>query len=166
MTNNDILRRLRYAFDLSDSQMIATFATAQVTVSRAEVSDWLKKDEDPAYQRCSDERLAAFLNGFIIQRRGKRDGDEERPAERKLSRNNVLRKLRIALDLKSEDMLEILNLAQVEISKHELSALFRKPTHKHYRECQDQFMRGFLKGLQLKHRESETENPWDSETTS
>ena len=106
MTNNDILRRLRYAFDLSDSQMIATFATAQVTVSRAEVSDWLKKDEDPAYQRCSDERLAAFLNGFIIQRRGKRDGDEERPAERKLSRNNVLRKLRIALDLKSEDMLE------------------------------------------------------------
>jgi uncharacterized protein YehS (DUF1456 family) len=152
MTNNDVLRRLRYAFDFTDTAMIALFDLGGMSVTRAQVSDWLKKDEDPAFEAFSDEALATFLNGFIIEKRGKKDGAQP-VAETQLTRNGMLRKLKIALKLQADDMLAILALAEVSLSKHELSALFRKPTHKHYRECQEQLMRGFLKGLQLKYRE-------------
>jgi uncharacterized protein YehS (DUF1456 family) len=148
---NDILRRIRYAFDFNDSKMIAIFGQADHEVTREEVSTWLKRDEDPDFQNCSDTLLATFLNGLIIDRRGKKDGPRATP-EQRLSNNIVLRKLKIALDLKAEDMLEIMALADLRISKHELSALFRKPDHKHYRACKDQILRNFLQGLQLKFR--------------
>ena len=61
-------------------------------------------------------------------------------------------KLKIALNLKADDVLGILDLANFRISKHELSAFFRRPDHKHYRECKDQILRNFLKGIQLKYR--------------
>ena len=61
-------------------------------------------------------------------------------------------KLKIALNLQADDILEMLQLADFKISKHELSAFFRKADHKHYRKCQDQVLRHFLKGLQFKHR--------------
>jgi uncharacterized protein YehS (DUF1456 family) len=64
----------------------------------------------------------------------------------------IFMKLKIALSLKAEDVMAILELADFKISKHELSAFFRKPDHKHYRDCKDQILRNFLKGLQLKYR--------------
>jgi len=48
--------------------------------------------------------------------------------------------------------LEIMDLANLRISKHELSAFFRKPGHKHYRDCKDQILRNFINGVQLKYR--------------
>jgi len=151
LTNNDILRRIRYAFDFSDSKMIAIFGLANFEVGREDVSDWLKKEDDPAYQDCTDIQLATFLNGLIIDRRGKKEGPQPE-AESKLTNNIIFRKMKIALDLKAEDILEIMDLTNVRISKHELSAFFRKPDHKHYRECKDQILRNFLKGVQLKYR--------------
>ena len=61
-------------------------------------------------------------------------------------------KLKIAFNLKAEDTLALLALNDVVISKHELSAFFRKPGHRHRRACKDQVLRNFLKGLQLKYR--------------
>jgi len=153
LTNNDILRRIRYAFDFSDSKMIAIFGLANFEVGREDVSDWLKKEDDPAYQDCTDIQLATFLNGLIIDRRGKKEGPQPE-AESKLTNNIIFRKMKIALDLKADDVLEILALADVRISKHELSALFRRPDHKHYRECKDQILRNFLKGVQIKYRDN------------
>ena len=157
MTNNDILRRIRYTFDFGDSKMMAIFGLADLTVSRAQVSDWLKKDDDPAYQECSDIHLAIFLNGLINDKRGKKDGPKPKPEER-LTNNIIFRKLRIALDLKADDIMEILALADSRISKHELSAFFRKPDNRHYRNCKDQVLRKFLKGVQLKYG---PDNPWN-----
>ena len=151
MTNNDILRRIRYAFDLNDNQMIALFKQADLDVTRSEISDWLKKDEDPAYQRCNDTQMATFLNGLINERRGKKEGPQAEP-EHVVNNNIILRKLKIALDLKNEDVLELLELAEFNLGKHELSAFFRKPDHKHFRECKDQVLRNFLTGLQIKFR--------------
>ena len=153
MTNNDVLRRIRYIFDFNDSKMIAVFGQADCKVTREQVSDWLKKEEDPAFQKCSDSQLAIFLNGLINERRGKKEGAQPVP-EQRLTNNIIFRKLKIALDLKAEDILEILELSDMRISKHELSALFRKQDHKHYRECNDQILRNFLKGVQLKYREN------------
>lgn len=151
MSNNDVLRRIRFILDLDDSKMISVFALAGKKVTREEVSDWLKKDHDPAFKECSDKELAIFLNGLIIDKRGKKDGPQSEPEER-LNNNAIFRKIRIALNLQAEDVLDILKLANFRLSKHELSALFRRPDHKHYRACKDQILRNFLTGLQIQHR--------------
>lgn len=156
MNNNDILRRIRFIFDFSDSKMIALLGLADHPVTREQISDWLKKEDDPAYQECSDAQLAMFLNGFIIDKRGKNEGPQPEP-ERRLNNNIVFRKLKIALNLQAEAILEIMALVEVKISKHELSAFFRRPEHKHYRDCNDQMLRNFLKGLQIKFRAAGTE---------
>jgi uncharacterized protein YehS (DUF1456 family) len=152
MTNNDILRRIRYIFDFDDSKMIAVFGCADYQVTREQISDWLKKEDDPAYQNCSDTQLAIFLNGLINDKRGKKEGAQPEP-EKRLTNNMIFKKLKIALNLKAEDVLEILGQVGFPLSKHELSAFFRKPGHKHYRECKDQVLRNFLQGLQLKYRD-------------
>ncbi len=151
MINNDILRRLRYVFDLNDSNMISTFNAAGHEVTREQISAWLKKEEDPAYIKCTDREFAIFLNGLINKKRGKKDGPQPEP-ETRLTNNIIFIKLKIALNLKSEEITEMMDMANFHISKHELSALFRKPGHKHYRDCQDQILRNFLKGIQLKYR--------------
>ena len=149
MTNNDILRRIRYTFAFNDEKMISIFGLAEYPVNREQISAWLKKDDDPDYKACKDIPMAAFLNGLIIEKRGKKEGAIPEP-EKQLNNNIILRKLKIALDLKNEGVLEIMKLADFLMSKHELSAFFRKPGHKNYRECKDQILRNFLMGIQLK----------------
>lgn len=151
MTNNDVLRRVRYIFNFNDAKMESVFALADAEVSREQISGWLKKEEDPDHQKLSDMQLALFLNGLINDKRGKKEGPQHE-AEKRLTNNLIFMKLKIALNLKAEDVLDIMSLAEFRISKHELSALFRKSDHKHYRECKDQILRNFLKGLQLKYR--------------
>ena len=151
MTNNDILRRVRYLFDFSDLKMVGIFGLADYAVTPEQVSEWLKKEEDPAYKKCSDTQLAIFLNGLIIDKRGKKEGAKPEP-ERRLTNNIIFMKLKIALNLKAEEIIEIMALANFRISKSELSAFFRKSDHRHYRDCQDQILRNFLQGLQLKYR--------------
>ncbi|MDX1301889.1 DUF1456 family protein [Photobacterium sp.] len=148
MTNNDILRRIRYTFDFNDATMIEIFGAADHEVTREQVSDWLKKEEDDAFKKCRDIELAIFLNGLINVKRGKKEGPQAEP-EKRLTNNMVFMKLRIALNLKAEDIIDILKLANFSLSKHELSSFFRKPENKHYRECKDQILRNFLQGIQL-----------------
>jgi len=151
MTNNDVLRRIRYTFNFDDTRVIAIFALGGLEVTRAEISDWLKKEDDPDYQTCSDVQLATFLNGLIVDKRGVNDGPQPEP-ETSLTNNIIFRKLKIALNLQADEVLALVNQADFSMSKHELSAFFRKPGHKHYRECKDQVLRYFLKGVQLKYR--------------
>ncbi|HEY9161393.1 MAG TPA: DUF1456 family protein [Desulfomonilia bacterium] len=151
MTNNDILRRIRYAFDLSDQTMSAIFGLAGYQADREQITGWLKTTDDPAYQDLTDKELATFLNGFINYKRGKKEGPQPEP-ERRLNNNIVLRKLKIALNLQSEEIIKIMNLADMSVSKNELSAFFRSQDHRQYRECKDQILRNFLKGIQLKYR--------------
>ena len=149
MTNNDILRRLRFILDCSDSRMMELFELGGKRATREEVSAWLKMDDKPDFQVLGDSLLATFLNGVIIKKRGAREGGVPEP-EKRLTHNIILRKLKIALDFKDEDMLAVMDLVDFPLSKHELSAFFRKPGHNNYRECQSQVLRNFLMGLQLR----------------
>lgn len=151
MTNNDILRSIRYTFDYSDNVMIDIFVLGGETVTRADVSNWLKREEDPDYKGLHDIDLAIFLNGLIIRNRGKKEGDQP-VAEKTLNNNMIFRKLKIALNLKDEDILDVLSHVDRHISKHELSAFFRNPTQPQYRPCKDQVLRNFLQGIQIKYR--------------
>lgn len=155
MTNNDILRRIRYVFDFNDDKMIAIFQSAGSKVTRAEISDWMKSEEDDSFKKLKDVELATYLNGLINEKRGKREGAQPVP-EKNLTNNAIFMKLKIALNLQAEDILEIMELSDFRLSKHELSAFFRKVGHKHYRECKDQILRVFLKGLQMKYRKDAT----------
>ena len=151
MNNNYCLRRIRYILDFGDSKMIDIFAQANQTVTREEVSAWLKKDDDEDFLACRDIMFATFLNGLINDRRGKKDGAQPVP-EKRLNNNIIFVKLKIAFNLQADEILSILALADLRISKHELSAFFRNPGHKHFRECKDQILRNILKGLQLQYR--------------
>lgn len=155
MNNNDILRRLRYTFDFSDSQMIELFDIADFVVERSIISNWMKKEDDPEFIEMDDSDLAIFLNGLIIKKRGKRDGPQAEPEE-ELTNNIILRKIKIALSLKTDDILELYTSINKKISPHELSAFLRNPKQKQYRNCNDQYMRQFLSGLQQKYRGSQS----------
>ena len=136
--------------------MITVFAQADLAVSRSQVSNWLKKDDDPEQQSCDDRILACYLNGLINEMRGKKDGPQPEP-EDKLSNNIIFKKLKIALNLKADDILRMMAVVDFKMSKHELSAFFRKKGHKHYRECQEQILRNFLHGIQVEYRDDTEE---------
>ena len=106
MINNDILRRLRYSFDLDDSKVIQIFSLGNLEVTRAQISEWLKKDDDESYKRCKDAEFAAFLNGLIIDKRGPKQGPAHEN-EQALNNNLVFGKLKIALNLKADEVLEL-----------------------------------------------------------
>ncbi|MGX1025182.1 DUF1456 family protein [Psychroflexus sp. MBR-150] len=151
MTNNDVLRRLRYTFNYSDAEMISFFELVDVTVSRSDVSAWLKSDNDDGFAALNDRYLAAFLNGLIVSYRGEKDGKTP-VIETSLTNNDVLKKLKIAYQLKSDEILELFKLAGKTLSKHELSSFLRRPDHPKYKELMDQYLRNFLLGLQLKYK--------------
>ncbi len=157
MTKNDILRRIRYTFDFRDTKIQKIFSLADHDASLEQISAWMKKDDDDDFKVMKDVELAVFLNGFINIKRGKKEGEQPVP-EKELTNNLILRKLKIALNLKDTDMLEILELANFRMSKHELSAFFRKPGHTHYKECKDQILRNFLNGMRMKYRGKEKQN--------
>ncbi len=157
MTNNDVLRRIRYVFDFNDTKMIEIFALADLPVKRSQVITWLLKDEDPAFEDCNDLMLATFLNGLISEKRGKKPGPQPEP-EQRLTNNIILMKLKIALNLQSTDIIATVELGGFQLSAPELSSFMRRPGHRNYRECKDQVLRYFLKGLQLKYRDDQVQS--------
>jgi uncharacterized protein YehS (DUF1456 family) len=148
MTNNDILRRLRYTFNFTNQQMVDIFALGNLEVTEDQVLIWFKREEDKDYKSCRDKTLAHYLNGLIVFKRGKKEDDKPVPVEDELNNNIILRKLKIAMNMQSDDMIKVLETADFRIGKSELSAFFRKPGHKHYRVCKDQVLRNFIAGLQ------------------
>ncbi|MER3329911.1 MAG: DUF1456 family protein [Candidatus Kapaibacterium sp.] len=151
MTNNDILRRLRYLFDYSDTKIIELFKLADCDVEEALLFDWFRKEDDIDLVEMTDREMATFLNGLIIEKRGKRDGPQPEPEDR-LNNNLILKKLKIALDLKSDDIIDLFALTDKKISPHELSSFFRRPGHQSYRPFMDQYLRNFLNALQTKSK--------------
>lgn len=166
MNNNDRLIRLRYALDIKDTDMVEIFKLGGVEATKEEVKKMLvnpDKLEEGADEESiillSNDLLLSFLNGFITFKRGKKEGAPDKPqkAENTLKNslsinNELLKKVKIALALTSEDLLDIFYEAEVDITKSELSALLRKEGHRNYKICLDRYARNFLKGLAYRYR--------------
>ncbi|MET0289124.1 MAG: DUF1456 family protein [Pseudoxanthomonas sp.] len=154
MMNNTVLRSVRYMLDLSEPRIIeiAQLADSGFSIARDEVQAALKKEEEDGYVVCSDALLAHFLDGLIVHCRGRDESAPPRPVEARVTNNLILKKLRVAFQLKDVDMHAIFDAAGFPVSKPELSALFRLPEHKNYRPCGDQLLRNFLKGLTMRVR--------------
>jgi len=147
MTNNDKLRRIRYAMDISDREVVALFAHVDYVLESDQLDALFRKEDDPLFDECPDDIASLFLQGLVISRRGKKE-DAKGPVHTKsISNNDYLKALRIALKLKDEDIIRIMHSAGVNISKSELGALFRAVGQSNYRPCGDQFLRNFLAGL-------------------
>ena len=147
MTNNDILRRLRYALDINDAQVAATISRSGEETRPAQAGSWLKREGEDGFVEVSDTTLCRFLDGLIIEKRGPRpDGSIPEPLEF-LSTNEILKKLRIALELRDDDMNAIFSQAEFVVTKAELGSFFRKEGHRNYRKCPEQVLRKFIQGL-------------------
>jgi uncharacterized protein YehS (DUF1456 family) len=156
MDNNDVLKRLRYALNITDLKVLELFRLVDYDIPKAELESIFKTEDEAGYVECGDDLMEKFLKALVISRRGRREGaaDGKPPAagRLRLCNNDVLKRIRIALELKDDDIIGIMGLAKVQLSKSELSALFRKPGHPNYRPCGDQFLRNFLVGLTAKYR--------------
>ncbi len=156
ITHNDVLRSVRYMLNVRDDALAAIFRLGGAEVTSADVSAWLKEEDEAGHRPCTDRAMASFLDGLIIHKRGAREGGPSAPRARDEheppTNNVVLKRLRIAFQLTDDDMIALMIAAGFPVSKSELSALFRNPSHPNYRACGDQFLRNFLKGLTARVR--------------
>ncbi|MFD0740203.1 DUF1456 family protein [Lysobacter koreensis] len=154
MINNDVLRSIRYMLDLSDAKVveITRLADPDLPLDKADVPGYLRKEDEPGYVECPNPVLAHFLDGLVLHYRGPNPDGVPRPVEKRITNNVVLKKLRVAFELKDGDMHQAFADAGFPISKPELTALFRQPGHHNFRLCGDQLLRNFLKGLTLRVR--------------
>ena len=155
MIHNDVLRSVRYMLDISDKKVIEIIKLGGMDVALEDLVTYLdKKEEDEeGFVRCPDEVMAHFLDGLVLHRRGRNEQLPPRPVEKRITNNLVLKKLRVAFELRDEDMHRAFDEAGFPVTKPELSALFRQPDHRNYRACGDQMLRNFLKGLTLRLRQ-------------
>jgi len=149
LTNNDTLRRLRYNLNLNDNKLVEIFRLSQSPLDREVIQNLLKQEDTEGFMDCPDALLSAFLDGLIIKRRGKRENAPPAPVNPTsvLSNNDILKKLRIALELKEDDVLAIMKKTKPDITRSELSALFRQRDNRNFTPCGDQFLRNFINGL-------------------
>jgi uncharacterized protein YehS (DUF1456 family) len=154
MINNDVMRSIRYMLDLGDGKVaeIIQLADGDFPIDKAQVHALLKKEDEDGFAICSDRVLAHFLDGLVYYYRGRDESLPPRPVETRITNNVVLKKLRVAFQLKDVDMHEVFAAAGFPLTKPELTALFRQADHKHYRPCGDQILRNFLKGLTVRFR--------------
>ena len=150
MTNNDTLRRLRYALNIDDAKVAEAISHTGRPTKTDEAIKWLKREDEPEYVEMTDSLLCRFLDGLIIDRRGPHpSGNTLEPLEF-LSNNEILKKLRIALELKEDDVLAVFKNVDFVVTKAELGSFFRKEGHRNYRKCPEQVLKKFIKGLSTK----------------
>lgn len=151
MLNNDVLRSIRYSLNLSDSALLEMLQSVEPQLDLATLRSYLASTEDDSFAPMDDELMVGFLDSLIVKHRG--PSPQPAPAtELPLTNNTILKKLRVAFTLHETDLLDILSSVNFEVTKPELSALFRKAGHSNYRVCGDQLLRQFLKGLTLRLR--------------
>lgn len=154
MIHNDVIRRLRYALSINDTAAIGIFKLADYEMDPDYLRAIMKKDDEEGFLPCRDKLLSLFLDGLIIKQRGAREGEKPKvlKGDERLSNNEILRKIRIAMSYKDDDIIQVLKLAEFRIGKSELSAFFRKPDHRNYKPAGDQVLRNLLQGMVRKYR--------------
>lgn len=152
MIHNDVLRSVRYMLSLNDVGIAALFELGGKNVPLRHVAAFMLREDEEGYLACTDAEMAAFLDGLVVKQRGPSPDGSKPPLERRVTNNTVLKKLRVAFELRDESIAEMMQAVGMPVSKPELSALFRNPSHANFRACGDQFLRNFLKALTVRVR--------------
>ncbi|HSR74658.1 MAG TPA: DUF1456 family protein [Sulfurovum sp.] len=147
INTNEILYRIKKALNLTDEDIMEAYRLEGYPMEMSRLDSLLKRRQDKNFQLCSYEELGVFLDGLVSLKRGPspKKNDEEEAIE--LTNNLILKKLRIALELKETEVEIIFGLADVELTKQQLASLFRKESHKNFKKCSDELLMAFLEGL-------------------
>jgi uncharacterized protein YehS (DUF1456 family) len=156
MTHNDVLRSLRYLLNVSDAKLGDIIRLGDGEVSPADLVAMLKKDDEAGYKECGHEVMARFLNGLVVYKRGRDESRPPPPVEVPVTNNAILKRLRVAFELRDDDIIALIDKGGLRVSKGELGAFFRRPDHRNYRDCGDQFLRNLIKGLSTNAQTRET----------
>ncbi|MBC7457112.1 MAG: DUF1456 family protein [Bdellovibrionaceae bacterium] len=147
MVNNDVIRSVRFILNVGSQQILEMIALSGLKLNLTQVSDFMADETASNYLSCDDLVMAHFLDGLIYAKRGKDESRPSVPFEFPISNNLVLKKIKVAFQLKEDDLHDILKKAEYPLGRAEVSAFLRKRNHENYRECGDQVLRYFLKGL-------------------
>ena len=147
INTNEILYRIKKALNLSESEMLQVYALEAYPMEASHLASLLVRRQDKTFILCSYEELGVFLDGLISLKRGTSSNKPAEDEAVELNNNLILKKLRIALNLKEAETEIIFGLADIELSKQQLSSLFRKEGHKNFKVCSDELLLAFLEGL-------------------
>lgn len=145
MTHNALLAHLKLAFGLDDAALVRLFALGGCPLDDAAVA---ARQRTYVPDSLTYAELVALLDGLIADRRG----PSTRPAPQGKTRrirypnNVVLKKLRIAMDLKEEDTAATFAAGGLDLDHYAIGALFRQEGQSQFRACTDDQLLAFLTG--------------------
>ena len=146
ISTNEILFRIQKALNLTIADILEAYKLETYDMEPSHLEALLKRRDDKGFMLCSYEELGVFLDGLVTLKRGpspKKNSDEVV----ELTNNLILKKLRIALELKEAETEIIFGLGDVELSKQQMASLFRKEGHKNFKVCSDELLMAFIEGL-------------------
>jgi len=156
VSTNEVLYRIKKALNLTLEDMLKAYALESYPMEKLHLEALLKRRLDKGFELCSYEELGVFLDGLITLKRGPSPKKADNDESIELTNNLILKKLRIALKLKEAETEIIFGLADIELSKQQLSSLFRKEGHKNFKACSDELLMAFLEGLdEFYHHQTE-----------
>ena len=147
ISTNEILYRIKKALNLTSKEMLETYKLETYKMEEKHLDGLLARRQNKDFILCSYEELGIFLDGLVTLKRGPSPKKPNNDETVSLTNNLILKKLRIALELKEAQTEIIFGLADVELSKQQLASLFRKESHKNFKPCSDELLMAFLEGL-------------------
>lgn len=147
LSTNEILYRIQTALNLTTEEMLEAYILEAFPMEASHLEALLKRRQDKDFIPASYEELGVFLDGLVKLKRGPSPKKSNEDEAVELTNNLILKKLRIALELKEAETEIIFGLADVELSKQQLASLFRKEGHKNFKACSDELLMAFLEGL-------------------
>jgi len=147
MKINDILFKIQRALSLDNKSIIEAYALAKYTMTEERLVNILKKHQDKGYEEATYEELGVFLDGLVLLKRGPSDKVADENEAVALTNNLILKKIRVAMELKEAELVILFALAEVELTKRQIGSLFRKEGTKNFKVCSDELLMAFLEGL-------------------
>jgi len=147
MKINDILYKIKKALSLENSQLIEAYKLADYEMKEERLEAILKRRLDKGYEEATYEELGVFLDGLVLLKRGPSDKVADENEAVALTNNLILKKIRVAMNLKEPELVILFALAEVELTKRQIGSLFRKEGGKNFKVCSDELLEAFLEGL-------------------
>jgi uncharacterized protein YehS (DUF1456 family) len=147
ISTNEILYRIQKALHLTTEEMLEAYKLEEYKMDASHLDSLLKRRQEKGFMLCSYEELGVFLDGLVTFKRGPSPKKSTDDAVVELTNNLILKKLRIALELKEAETEIIFGLADIELTKQQLASLFRKETHKNFKPCSAELLMAFIEGL-------------------
>ena len=147
MQTNDILFKITKALSLDTKQTIEAYELADFEMTEERLSSILKRRQDDGFEQVTFEELGTFLDGLVLLKRGPSEKEVNKDEVVELTNNLILKKIRVAMELKEAEMLILFGLAEVALTKRQIGSLFRKEGGKNFKVCSDELLMAFLDGL-------------------